>query len=118
MPLLQINLTIPCMPKVVLEQIHKLGAEILTEQIGKSIEYVMVLIRTGESISFALDTKTPAAYIEVKNVGEIGKGLSGAITEKITNLIHIKTGVATNRIYIEYQESERHHWGWDGKTFG
>jgi len=116
MPLLQINLTITDISKEVLNQIHKLGAEILAEQIGKSIEYVMVLVRTGESISFSLDASAPAAYIEVKNVGEIEKGLSDAITNKITSLIHEKTGVAVNRIYIEYQESERHHWGWNGKT--
>ena len=83
MPLLQINLTIPCMPKVVLEQIHKLGAEILAEQIGKSIEYVMVLIRTGESISFAKDNVSPCAYMEVKNVGELSPNLTERLTNKL-----------------------------------
>ena len=118
MPLLQINLTISDMPKEILEQIHKLGAKILAEQIGKSIEYVMVIVRTGESISFALEAKTPAAYIEVKNVGKLGKDLTREITCKITDLIHGKLGVPASRTYIEFQESERHLWGWNGKTFG
>ena len=71
-----------------------------------------------ESISFALEAKTPAAYIEVKNVGKLGKDLTRKISCKITDLIHEKLGVPASRTYIEFQESERHLWGWNGKTFG
>ena len=81
MPLLQINLTTPNVSQDVLDQVHVQSADILAEQIGKSVEYVMVLVRTDESISFAKDNDTPCAYMEVKNVGE----LSSDLTERLTS---------------------------------
>ena len=117
MPLLQINLTIPSVSQDLLDQVHDQSANILAEQIGKPVEYVMVLVRTGESISFAKDNVSPCAYIEVKNVGKLSPSLTEELTNKLSSLIYEKLGVSDDRIYIEFQESARHHWGWNGKTF-
>ena len=117
MPLLQINLTTPNVPQDVLDQLHDQSADILAEQIGKSVEYVMVLVRANESISFAKDNDTPCAYMEVKNVGELSSDLTERLTSKLSNLLNEILGVAVDRIYVEYQESARHLWGWNGKTF-
>jgi len=117
MPLLQIHLTTPSVAEDVLNQIHVQSADLLAEQIGKSVEYVMVLVRTGESISFAKDNDTPCAYMEVKNVGELSSDLTERLTNKLSNLLSEILGVTIDRIYVEYQESARHLWGWDGKTF-
>jgi len=117
MPLLQINLTTPNVSQDVLDQVHDQSADILAEQIGKSVEYAMVLVRTGESISFAKDNVSPCAYMEVKNVGELSSDLTERLTSKLSNLLNEILGVAVDRIYVEYQESARHLWGWNGKTF-
>ena len=117
MPLLQIHLTTPSVAQDVLNQIHVQSADLLAEQIGKSVEYVMVLVRTNESISFAKDNDTPCAYMEVKNVGELSPNLTERLTKKLSNLLNKILGVAVDRIYIEFQESARHHWGWNAKTF-
>ena len=117
MPLLQINLTVPCVSQDVLDQVHDESADILAEQIGKSAEYAMVLVRTGESISFAKDNVSPCAYMEVKNVGELSPNLTERLASKLSTLIYEKLGVSPGRIYIEFQESDRHLWGWNGKTF-
>ena len=117
MPLLQIHLITSSVAQDVLNQIHAQSADLLAEQIGKSVEYVMVLVRTDESISFAKDNDTPSAYLEVKNVGELPSDLTERLTSKLSNLINEILGVAVDRIYIEFQESARHHWGWNGKTF-
>ena len=117
MPLLQIHLTTPSVAQDVLNQIHVQSADLLAEQIGKSVEYVMVLVRTGESISFAKDNDTPCAYMEVKNVGELSSDLTERLTSKLSNLLNEILGVTVDRIYVEYQESARHLWGWNGKTF-
>ena len=116
MPLLQIHLITSSVAQDVLNQIHAQSADLLAEQIGKSVEYVMVLVRTDESISFAKDNDTPSAYLEVKNVGELPSDLTERLTSKLSNLINEILGVAVDRIYIEFQESARHHWGWNGKT--
>ena len=117
MPLLQIHLTTPSVAQDVLNQIHVQAADLLAKQIGKSVEYVMVLVRTEESISFAKDNITPCAYIEVKNVGELSSDLTERLTSKLSNLLNEILGIAVDRIYVEYQESARHLWGWNGKTF-
>lgn len=117
MPLLQINLTVLSVSQDVLDQVHNQSADILAEQIGKSVEYAMVLVRTGESISFAKDNVSPCAYLEVKNVGKLSPKLTERLTSKLSTLIYEKLGVSPDRIYIEFQESVRHLWGWNGKTF-
>ena len=103
MPLLQINLTSSSVAQDILDQIHHQGAEILAEQLGKSIEYVMVLLRTDQSISFSQDKKTPSAYIEVKNVGKMDQKITQSLTSKLTNLVTEKLGVPAKRTYIEFQ---------------
>ena len=35
----------------------------------------------------------------------------------LTNALVESFDVSASRIYIEFQESARHHWGWNGKTF-
>ena len=117
MPLLRINLTTPSVSQDVLDQVHVQSADILAEQIGKSVEYVMILVRTGESISFAKDSVSACAYMEVKNVGELSPELTERLTSKLSNLLNEILEVPVDRIYVEYQEAARHLWGWNGKTF-
>ena len=102
MPLLQIHLTTPSVAQDVLNQIHVQSADLLAEQIGKSVEYVMVLVRTGESISFAKDNDTPCAYMEVKNVGELSSDLTEQLTSKLSNLLNEILGVTIDRIYVDW----------------
>ena len=36
---------------------------------------------------------------------------------KLTDLIESTLNISPTRVYIEFQQSERHLWGWNGKTF-
>ena len=117
MPLLQINSNLPQIEPSILNEIHLSGAEILADQIGKSIEYVMVIINTNSSLSFAQDSKTSAAYLEVKNVGELDPNKTQRMSKMLSELVSKKLGICPTRIYIEFQQSERHLWGWNGATF-
>jgi len=55
--------------------------------------------------------------LEVKNIGELSPAVTAKLSMQLCELISQKLGVETNRIYIEYQEAQRHQWGWNGKTF-
>ena len=99
------------------EEIHQSGAKILSEEIGKSIDFVMVILHSGCSLSFAQDSQTPCAYLEVKNVGKLPGEKTQRLSNKLTSLICDKLRVRPEQIYIEFQESERHLWGWNGATF-
>ena len=118
MPLLQINSTNKEIDQSTLSELHLSGARILADEIGKSTDYVMVIINPGKSMSFALDTETHCAYLEVKNVGCLTAEKTQRISQLLTTLVTEKLGTVASRIYIEFQESDRHHWGWNGATFG
>jgi len=117
MPLLHIHSSSKTVNEKVIQEVHQTGAQILSEELGKSTEYVMVLVNTASSLSFAQDDQKPCAYLEVKNIG----GFTPEATEKLSGLlcklVSEKLEIPTNRIYIEYQNAERHLWGWDGRTF-
>jgi phenylpyruvate tautomerase len=117
MPMLKINSSIQELDKSVIEDIHQEGAKALASELGKSIDYVMVVVNLGSSISFAQDGKLPSAYLEVKNIGELGAEVTQKLSGKLCEMVNRKLGVPQNRIYIEFQEAQRHKWGWDGKTF-
>ena len=117
MPFLHIHSSSKTINEKVIQEVHQSGAQILAEVLGKSIEYVMVLVNTSSSLSFAQDDQKPCAYLEVKNIG----GFTPEITEKLSmclcEMVVQKLQTPADRVYIEYQNAERYLWGWNGKTF-
>ena len=77
----------------------------------------MSILELGQSMSFAGDSNVPSAYIEVKNVGILSPEITEVLSKEITTIISRNLGVSPNRVYIEFQQSERHMWGWNSKTF-
>ena len=117
MPLLQINYSQKEIQQTAIEAIHHYGAQILSDTLSKSVQYCMVILNTKGSHSFAQDHTTPSAYLEVKNVGKLTPEITAKLSAMLTKMITEQLLVDPARIYIEFQESERHLWGWNGKTF-
>jgi len=117
MPLLNIHCSSKGINNDRISQIEDKASSILSETLSKSADYIMIRISVGENIAFAGDGVTPAIYMEVKNVGVITPEKSRELAEKLTALTHRTLEVAPSRTYIEFQQSERHLWGWAGKTF-
>lgn len=99
------------------KQIHEQAEESLSTILKKSRDYVMSILELGQSVSFAGDMSVPSAYIEVKNVGTLSPEVTEVLSKQITAILSRNLGVSPNRVYIEFQESERHMWGWNSKTF-
>jgi len=117
MPLLHIHSSSKTVNEKVIQEVHQTGAQILSDELGKSTEYVMVLVNTASSLSFAQDDQTPCAYLEVKNIGGFTPEITAKLSERLCKMVNQKLETSINRIYIEYQNAERHLWGWNGKTF-
>jgi phenylpyruvate tautomerase len=117
MPLLHIHSSSKILNENVIQEVHQTGAQILAEVLGKSTEYVMVLVNTGRSLSFAQDDQTPCAYIEVKNIGGFTPETTKKLSLRLCELVNEKLQTPASRVYIEYQNAERYLWGWNGKTF-
>ena len=90
---------------------------ILSEEIGKSSDFVLTVINFCENMSFG-DSSLPCAFAEVKNVGNLEPSVTSSISKRLCTVISECLGIIEERIYIDFQESERHLWGWNGKTFG
>ena len=117
MPLLHIHSSSKNVNEKVIQEVHQTGAQILSDELGKSTEYVMVLISSCGSLSFAQDDQTPCAYLEVKNIGGFAPETTEKLSLRLCELVNQKLQTPASRIYIEYQNAERHLWGWNRKTF-
>ena len=116
MPLLQIKTNTGSVSPDLRSELQAKTAAILAEEIGKSLDFVMVIIETGKDIYFA-GRAEPACYMEIKNVGTLPAETTEKISQRLSLLIKDKLSVNPNRCFLEFQESSRHHWGWNAKTF-
>ena len=117
MPLLHIHASSKNINEKAIQEVHQTGAQILAEVLGKSTDYVMVLLNTGRSLSFAQDGQAPCAYLEVKNIGGFTPEATEKLSQRLCELVIQKLQTPANRVYIEFQNAERYLWGWNGKTF-
>jgi phenylpyruvate tautomerase len=90
---------------------------LLAREIGKPESYVMTCLEPRARMTFA-GTSAPTCYVEVKNVGTLSAELTRRMSAAITARVTAALGVAKDRLYIQFEESRPHHWGWDGDTFG
>ena len=116
MPLLKIQVSHPSVSENSSSTLRVEGAGIISQEIGKSLDFVMVLVEAGVSASFGGKT-TPVAYLEVKNGGELMPEVTSKLAQRLSALMEDELSIPKDRIYIEFQESERRFWGWNGKTF-
>ena len=86
------------------------------ELVGKKLDYVMTSLEFSEHMTFA-GTDEPAAYVEFKNIGVLDAALTARLSEAICQTMEAKLNVAPERVYIEFQEAARHHWGWNRGNF-
>jgi len=87
----------------------------VAELLGKPETYVMVSVETGANMLFA-GSDEPLAYLELKSIG-LPQSITVSASRALCDLVAGETGVATNRIYIEFTDAPRHMWGWNGGTF-
>lgn len=117
MPLIIIKTNVPEVLPAIREAIHEQGQTALSSILQKSRDYVMSLLELGQDMSFAGNSSASCAYVEIKNVGIINPEISLEITKEITRNLNEHLGIDPKRVYIEFQQSKRHLWGWAGKTF-
>lgn len=84
--------------------------------LGKSEEFIMVIFQHTIFQSFGTDPAKPSVYIEFKNVGDLSPEITNHLSAIISELLIKFIDLDPSRMYIEFQQTERHLWGWDGKT--
>ena len=98
------------------EVLHQEIRGIIAQCIGKSDDFVLTILNPNSSMQFGAKAGI-SAYCEVKNVGVLSPETTNQIAGLITEILSTKLKILPEQLYIEFQESERHLWGWNGKTF-
>jgi len=93
----------------------KKASETVSAQLGKPVDYVMVAIDPPRPMMFAGSDK-PAAYLELKSIG-LSPANTTDFSAALCNLVAEELSINRNRVYIEFTNSERSMWGWNGATF-
>ena len=91
-------------------------SSLLAEALGKPEAYVMTVLEPTTTMTFG-GSPEPASYMEIKNIGTMTHEQTQAISEAACHLAHQHLGVSPERTYLEFNDAQRHLWGWNGKTF-
>ena len=112
MPLINVRMSIP-RPKNADALLRDLSAT-LADQTGKPEAYVMTMLESDVPMTFA-GSNDPCAFIEIRSIGALKPP---SMTSAFSTLVHDKTGIALNRIYVAFDNVNASDWGWNGSTFG
>ena len=97
-------------------ELHNEIKSLLSRVIGKSEDFILTVFHQGLSMEFG-GKKGNIAYCEIKNVGTLNKSITSELRKALCSLLSDKLQIDPLHTYIDFQESERHLWGWNGKTF-
>ncbi len=117
MPLIKVqtSLSAPA-PDAVDTLLTTLSTE-LSLQLGKSEAYVMTALEADTPMTFGGTADEPVGYVEIKNIGTLTPTQTEALSQAICKHLEQQLGIPQARTYIAFADSERHLWGWNGKTF-
>ena len=83
--------------------------------LGKSENYVMVVLEPPSSMRFA-GSEAPCAYLELKSIG-LPTERTADFSDALCGLIEDQLGIPAARIYVEFSDAPRAMWGWNRRTF-
>ncbi len=93
----------------------KKASATISAQLGKPVDYIMVAIDPPRPMMFA-GSNEPTAYLELKSIG-LSPANTTDFSSALCNLIAEELSINKGRVYIEFSNSERSMWGWNGATF-
>lgn len=114
MPFLKIQTNQP-LEAVDQQALLEKASTLVSAQLGKPENYVMVAIEAGQNMLFA-GTNSPLAYLELKSIG-LPESATQDLSDHLCTLMAQELDIEKNRTYIEFADAPRHMWGWDGRTF-
>ena len=114
MPYLKIQTNLPMTQKSK-QSVLKAASTLVSEELGKPEEFVMIAIQPDTAMIFA-GSDEPVAFLELKSVGLPGRQ-TRRLSSELCNLIHQHLGIASERTYVKFINVGRGMWGWKGSTF-
>lgn len=114
------------MPCLIVKTNHKLSDEekskytdeigkILAKNIGKPLDYCMVVLEDNVAIRFAGDD-SKAVFMSLMSIGGLNKSVNKKISKALTEFFTAH-GFDGSRIYIVFNSKSAEDWGFNGDTF-
>ena len=116
MPLIKVQTNVAEIPEAKAQALLGALSSLLAEVLGKSEDYVMTALEPTTTMTFG-GSSDPASYMEIKNIGTMTNEQTQTMSEEACKLAHQYLGVSPERTYLEFNDAQRHLWGWNGKTF-
>lgn len=91
------------------------ASQAVADGLGKPERYVMVTVHSSAPVLMA-GTAEPAAFLDLRSIG-LPDGKTEALSKALCGLIESAIGVPRDRVYINFADVPRAHWGWNGGTF-
>lgn len=117
MPLIKVQTSVDTPTKTAVEDLLMDLSKSLSQHLGKPESYVMTAFESGVPMTFG-GTTDPTCYIEIKSVGTMGGQKTQAMSQDFCSKVQSALGVAPNRTYIDFSDSQGAMWGWNSSTFG
>ena len=117
MPLIKVQTSLAAPASDAVDALLKTLSAELSQQLGKSEAYVMTALEAETPMTFGGTADEPVGYVEIKNIGTLTPTQTKAISQAICQHLETQLGIPQQRTYIAFADSERHLWGWNGKTF-
>jgi len=112
MPLLSLK------TNIVIDNKQKLAVSLsskVAELLHKPERYVMVYLEDQQTLVFG-GSDDAAIYMELKSIN-LPESETTQLSSALSELTCEQLLVKQDRIYIEFNNAERHMWGWNGATF-
>jgi phenylpyruvate tautomerase PptA (4-oxalocrotonate tautomerase family) len=85
--------------------------------IGKPEQYVMAGVQDKVEMTMSGEA-TSAALVSVKSIGGLSSQVNKKLSAEICQILSEELGIASECIYITFEELPATHWGWKADTFG
>jgi phenylpyruvate tautomerase PptA (4-oxalocrotonate tautomerase family) len=91
-------------------------AELVSRELGKPMDYIQVHLQLGAFLTFA-GTDERTAFVDLRSLG-LPPNKPPALSAALCVLLQEQLGVPPQRVFLNFQDMPRSHWGWNGRTFG
>ena len=117
MPLIQLETSCDLSNPEKRQALARRLSSLAAEGIGKPEKYVMACVRDNVAMAMG-GTDSPCALVTIKSIGGLGKAVNQTLSAQIAQSLQTELGIDPDRVYLNFEELERTHWGWNGSTFG
>lgn len=115
MPYLQIMSSVAVRPDK-REDFLKACTNLVSQSLGKPMAYVMVSL--DQTHMMMGEVEDPAVMVELRSLGGLSPEKNKELSEALCDAVELYLQIDPERIFINFFDLPRSHWGWNRNTFG